>query len=34
MAAVLDATLTADEQQHMHDLVTRLLSVAENEEPV
>src|SRR5262245_27836860 len=26
MATVLDATLTADEQQRMHDLVTRLLA--------
>jgi DNA-binding MarR family transcriptional regulator len=26
MATVLDATLSTDEQQHMHDLVTRLLT--------
>lgn len=32
LAAMLDATLSADEQQHMHDLVRRLLSAADSGE--
>ena len=34
MATVLDATLSADEQQQLHTLVSRLLSAAENGEAV
>jgi DNA-binding MarR family transcriptional regulator len=34
LASVLDPTLTADEQQHLHTLVRRLLTAAENGETV
>jgi hypothetical protein len=34
MAKVLDATLTADEQQQLHTLVKRLLTAIENGEAV
>ena len=33
MATVLDATLSTDEQQHLHDLVTRLLAATSDGEP-
>ena len=33
MATVLDATLSTDEQQRLHDLVTRLLAAADDGEP-
>ena len=33
MAAVLDATLSTDEQQNLHNLVTRLLVVTRDGEP-
>jgi DNA-binding MarR family transcriptional regulator len=32
MARVLDATLSTDEQQHLHTLVTRMLTAIENGE--
>src|SRR5262245_24915315 len=34
MVSLLDATLTADEQQHLHSLVRRLLTAADQGEPV
>jgi DNA-binding MarR family transcriptional regulator len=34
LAAVLDATLAADEQQHLHTLIKRLLAAVENGEAV
>jgi DNA-binding MarR family transcriptional regulator len=34
LAAVLDATLTADEQQQLHTLVKRLLAAVENGEAI
>jgi DNA-binding MarR family transcriptional regulator len=33
MAAVLDATLSTDEQQHLHDLITHLLAATNEGEP-
>jgi hypothetical protein len=33
MATVLDATLSTDEQQRLHDLVTRLLTATTDGEP-
>ena len=33
MATVLDATLSTDEQQRLHDLVTRLLAATNDGEP-
>ncbi|MFL5805941.1 MAG: MarR family winged helix-turn-helix transcriptional regulator [Roseiflexaceae bacterium] len=33
MATVLDATLSTDEQQHLHDLVTRLFAATNDGEP-
>jgi MarR family transcriptional regulator, organic hydroperoxide resistance regulator len=34
LALLLDATLTPDEQQHLHTLVRRLLAAADTREPV
>ena len=34
MATVLDATLNRDEQQRLHDLVTRLLAATDNRGPL
>ena len=34
LASVLDATLTADEQQHLHTLVRRLLTAADHGEAI